>query len=356
MTVSTKRRVGGLLMVAVMLVSMAAMPAMAAVDYDDETTNTATTSDLLDGDTVTDLDNSSIVKTIEVTSDNASSGDDLALEVAVNDSDSSQDGETIYESDESWTVTDETNGHYSLNITHSEVFETLERGAGETVTVDVTTIVNESEDTEESETIQVDAQNDDDSAVAAVYGDEDGTELADKTGFASFSVSSLAFWSNSSDSSDEFTGAAQATETTNVSDNTSTVRVELLNSSTSDAGSSALGDAGAGSFLGTAAASVGGDLVPVFSESASDVSWVDTSSDTYATIDSEGDTVTVHNVNETVDESGEVDVSTTLNDAVGFGETRSMLSNYGDLSFTQRFSMAFDAMDLNGDAFGGSLL
>mgnify|MGYP006280703863 FL=1 len=133
--------------------------------------------------------------------------------------------------------------------------------------------------------------------------------------------------------------------------NTTDVRVELVNSSAATAGSLAAENAEEGDFIGISAVSVDGEYVPVFSQSASDVDWIDTDEDTYATLDSEGDTVTVHNVDEMVEESGDVEVSTKVNDGLGFGNARSMLSGYDSLSFGDRLSLAFDANNFNGNPF-----
>lgn len=345
-----------LLMVAIVALSAVAMPAV-AMTYDNETTNTSTTSDWQQGTTVTDLDNSSNVSTIEVQSNNASSGDDFKLEVSVNDSDSAQDGQTVYTSTESWTATNSSAGHYQLNVTHSEVFRTVERGAGETVTLDVTVIVNESETSEEKKTIQIDAKNGDSTGVIAAEDGEDSLTTSNKTGFADFDISSatLMFWKSDDSSDDSFDGAAKNAESVNVSaENTTTVRMELVDSETSDAASTVMEEASSGDFLGTAGAKIAGDRVPVFAESASDVSWVDTSSDVYATLD--GNTVTYHNVNKTVDSSGDVEFTASLNDGIGVGAADAMLSDFDDLSTTEKWRLAIGANDFNGDAFGDSII
>lgn len=347
MTSKPNSRIRTVLVVATvvgMAVAAVSFGGIAAVTIDTETTDTASTSDLTDGTAVHDLDNSSTVSTIEVQSDNASSGDDFNVYFTVNDTNSDQDGTTFYESGESWTATNESAGYYELNLTHATVFEDLERSAGENVSVDVKVVVNESETSEESVNFTITAVNDNDTAVAAVYGDEDGTQLTDTT--SRFSLGSSLFGSDD----DDEPGAVKSTESTGVNaTNTSTIRVELVNGSAADAGAAAADRADSGEFLGFAGATAADQRVPVFVESA-DAEWLDTDEDAYATLDSEGDTLTVHNADTLVDEDGTVDVTTTANDAVGFGTTFSMLSNY-DVSTTERIGLAGSALDTNGSPF-----
>lgn len=153
-------------------------PAMAALTYDSETTNSSTTSDLTGGETVTDLDNSSKTKTIQVVSGNASTSsltnpeEAFKLKLTVNDTDSDEDGRVFYTNTSTATVVNASAGHYAWNISHAEMFDELERDVDETVTVDVTVIFNESESDEESATITIDAQNDDDRVVEVVSDDD----------------------------------------------------------------------------------------------------------------------------------------------------------------------------------------
>lgn len=359
MTDISTSRTRSLLLALVVVLSVVAMPAMAAVTYDTETTDTATTSDWTQDTTVTDLDNSSKTSRIEVSSTNASSGDDFTLKVAVNDTNSAQDNTTIYETSESWTATNSSAGYYELNVTHSEVFDDLERDSNQNITLDVTVIVNESETSEEKQTIQIHAQNGDTTAVITASSGEDSIETSNKTGFASFDLSSalsmVAFWSDSSSDDDTFDGAARNTESVNVSaTNTSTVRMEFVDSDTSDAASTVLEDADSGDFLGTAGATVAGDQIPVFAEDASDVSWIDTSTDTYATL--HDDHIVYHNANESVSSDGSVEFGATLNDGIGVGTASDMLANYDDLGTTEKWSLALGANDFNGDAFSEGVI
>jgi hypothetical protein len=172
----SKKQIGVVAMVAVL--TLAAGPAMAALTYDNETTNTTTTSDLVGGETVTDLDNSSVYKYIEVQSDNATSSglsnpeEAFKLKMTVNDADHPNDGRTFYVNSSTFTVEDATNGHYSINVSHADMFAELERDVNQDVNVDVTVVFNESESDEEKATISITARNGDSRAVDVVT-DED---------------------------------------------------------------------------------------------------------------------------------------------------------------------------------------
>lgn len=159
---------------------------LAAVTIDTETSATTQTSDLTDGGQVTDLDNGSATSILAVSSDSAqaSSLSDPAtafeLDVTVNDSDSDHDGRLIYENDADWNSSNVTTGghYYEVNLTHDEVFEDLERDAGETVTLDFNVTFNQSETDQESINIQVDAVNNNTVAVQYV-GDSDVNDSDD---------------------------------------------------------------------------------------------------------------------------------------------------------------------------------
>lgn len=183
------KKIATLALVAALVVSAA--PATATLTYDDETTNTTTTSDLVGGETVTDLDNESVVKRIEVQSDNASSSnlanpeEAFTLKLTVNDAESDEDGRTFYTNSSTFTVDDATNGHYSINVSHADMFAELERDVDENVTVDATVVFNETESDEESATIQIYAQNGDERSVEVVSDSdveqEDGVELTNES-------------------------------------------------------------------------------------------------------------------------------------------------------------------------------
>lgn len=176
MSRKTRTRFVVLALVAALVVATG--PAMAALTYDSETTNSASTSDLTGGETVTKLDNSSTYKTIQFSSTNATSSsltnpeEAFTLKLTVNDTESEDDGRVFYTNTSTPKVVDATNGTYAYNVSHAELFDELERDVDEVVTVDVTVVFNESESDEEAATIQISAQNGDKRAVEVVTDDD----------------------------------------------------------------------------------------------------------------------------------------------------------------------------------------
>lgn len=155
-------------------VSMAG-PAFAALTYDNETVNSASVSDLTGGEVVTDLENESKFKHIQVISDNASTStlaneeEAFTLEATVNDTNNRDDGYTYTIDDSSaWTVVNASAGHYMLNLSHAEIFSQLPRGVNEDVTVELTTTFNKTEADEESATITITASNGETRAVDVI--------------------------------------------------------------------------------------------------------------------------------------------------------------------------------------------
>lgn len=168
-----------------------AAPAMGALSYDNETTDSPSTSDLVGGETVTDLDNESKAKTIQVISGNASSSsltnpeEAFKVELSVDDADNEHENYTFYTNTSTFTVVNASAGHYSINLTHAEMFAEMPRQIDENVSVDVTVTFNESESDEESSTISINAQNGDDRSVNVVTDsdveDEDGVETVNES-------------------------------------------------------------------------------------------------------------------------------------------------------------------------------
>jgi len=162
----------------ILLVAAAAGPAAAALTYDSETTNSASTSDLTGGETVSDIDNESVYQNIQFTADNATSSgltnpeEAFTMRVMVNDSENADDGFTFYETTATATVVDATNGTYKYNLSNAELFDDLPRETGENVSVDITTVFNETESDEESATITVTADNGNDRVVRVVTDDD----------------------------------------------------------------------------------------------------------------------------------------------------------------------------------------
>lgn len=171
------KRIGVLALVALFVVGTA-NPAAAALTYDNETTNSASVSDLVGGEVVTQLDNASKYKTIQVISDNATTSgltnpeEAFTLKLTVNDSDVPNDGRTFYVNDSTAKVVNASAGHYAFNVSHAEMFDELERKIDQDVNVDVTVIFNESETDEEKSTITITARNGDKRSVDVITSEE----------------------------------------------------------------------------------------------------------------------------------------------------------------------------------------
>lgn len=315
---STRTRIATLAVVALMALAVVSGGALGALTYDstsDGTTETTTTSDWLQDTTVTDLDNSSKVSTVEVQSGNATGNDSFTLRATVNETNHGQDGQTIYVTNESWTATNATSGNYELNLTHSTVFEDLERGGDENVTVDVTTVWNETETDEESSTIQIHAQNDGQPHLIA----DDRAEFKEPGG----ALSAIAFWSSDDDSAD----AARMNRSVAVNNtSTTTLTVGENDQNFSDALTASTEDTGSGDVTTDAYMFVNNDPVAVFDTKA-DAEWLDKDSEAYAVAD--GGTITVHNVNETFNDStSQVDVVVAANANLGIRDTAATLRHY----------------------------
>lgn len=143
-------------------------PAMAAVEPDNETGNTASTSDWQGGETV-DLTNSANMSseiTLEYDTSNATDAANMTLYLRYDTATNVSDEDTFYKADgDEWYATDSTNGFYAVNFTKAEAFKKMERGINETVSVDVYVVVNEGQSDEETSTITVNAENGDEQAV-----------------------------------------------------------------------------------------------------------------------------------------------------------------------------------------------
>lgn len=337
-----RTQIASLLTAALLVIAAMTGGVMAAMSYDNETTTTGSVSDWQGGDTVTDLDNSTKQATVEVQSDNATSGEYFTLRAVINDSASAQNNETVYETTQNWTATNSTAGHYETNLTYSEVFDSLERDANETVDVDIVTVWNESEVDEEKATMTIHAQNGDEPLVIA----DDRAQIKTPT---AGTLSKIAFWSSSSEPTD----SARVERTVGVTSNTTTVTVAENNANVSDALGAAVENTESGAMTADAYVLMDGELVPVFDTSA-DAEWLDTTSDTYATADSTG--VTIHNVDQKVDSNtSSVDVVVAANANLDAMDAFGMVRDYGG-DRTTAISAAWDSYFGNGADFDESAL
>lgn len=347
---NTSKRGIAIVLAVIMVVGMA-VPAM-ALTADNETTETSTTSAILDTTTLTEPHNSSKSKTIEVDGDSNTNTSSLTnpetaftLRVLVNDSSHPQDGEVLYETTENWSVQTVANApdHYNLTVNNTEWGNELEYNATENVSVNFKVIFNESESDESVVNITptVDPQAQPDARI----------EVAD-------SERQLAGFSSSNDSgvlasifSSESIGAAKANQSIGVTSNTENITVDIDNQSAVDALGESVASKSDGTLLTSSYVMVNGQMVPVFVGSAGDQSWLDTGSEAYAVVDTSSDEVTIKNANATFsDSTSSVDVSVTTNEAAGFWQTRSMLSSYGASPVTAATTAA-NSIDTNGDPF-----
>lgn len=318
-----RNNVAAVLTIALMVMAVMTGGAFAALTYDTETTDNAGTTDWTAGQTVTELDNSSKQATIQIQSDNATSEDNFVLRAVVNDTDSGQDGKTIYETENAWKIVNSTTGYYNQTVTYSTVFEDLERDAGETVTVDIVTVYNETETDEEQASIHINAENGDNPNLVADNRSE-YEEL--EPGFWSNAISKVNPFSSSDDESPP--EAARLEKTVNVTENTTTISVAENSANMSSALDDATEDVDSGAFTADAYVLMDDQAFPVFYQSA-DVEWIDTGVDTYAVADSSG--ITIENVNETLaDDATSTDVVVVANGNLGVRDTFGMLNQYDD--------------------------
>lgn len=331
---------------AVMLVlASVAVGGAAALTVDTETTDTAETSDLTDSSVITDPHNDTKEQRIQVIGDSSTNNSALAnpetaftLRFAVNDTNHRDDGETLYETDENWTVSALTGApdHYHLNVSNSQFGNELTYGSGQNVTIDARVIFNETE-TDESVT-NITFTVDPNTTNARLDVDANEAQTANN----SVAVFGQSLPLVSSDGP----GAAKFNDTIGVQSNTEQIVVDIDGQNASDSFAEAASSSG---FTPFAYGAVNGENLAYFGQSA-DASWLDTN-EAYVTVSSDGTTLRYHNVNETYGSSTtSVDFSATGNEAYGFFNTYSMLRDYdaGRLSAIQSSS---GAIDTNRDPF-----
>lgn len=333
----------------VMAVLLVSAGLAVGLSTDTETTDTPETSDLTSSTVITEPHNDSATQRVQIIGDSNTNTSSLAnpeeafkLEFIVNETDHDQDGTVLYSTTENWTVqtVSAAPDHYHLNVTNSQFGDELEYGADENVTVDARVTFNESESDESVHNITFTvAPEGDDARLQFAPGER---ETAAEESFLGVSVASLPFMD------DDDPGAARVSDIASVNDNTSNITLHMSNGSTTDAFSETASAADTGALTLNGYVLVDDTMVPLFVESA-DASWLDTSSEAYATVSSDGTEVTIHNANETYDEgTTSVEIEATGNDKAGFWETRAMLSAY-DAGLGAQVSAAAKAVDVNGE-------
>jgi len=330
-----------LLLVAVMLVAMTGGALAAAPTVDTETTDTSQTSELQDGDT--QMHNATTNTNLSWSADSANA----SIEIA-------QDGDTIFErSPEPYNNASGTY-YYSVSLADDgSDYEGLEVGARESATLNVTLTNDTAADDSDTTNLEFTYEHTEESAWIASESPE--TEGASNGLFGGFSLSSINVFSSSDDSEDEPVGTVLSTDSTNITENTSEIQLDTLNSNLTDAFSASTDDSSEGDLIWTSYTQVSTDdssqYVPVFYQSAGDQEWLDTEEDAYATIADDGETMTVHNPNALLADdqiSGTLDVTTVGDEALGMGNSAQMLSNYG-AGWTKSNIGVFGALDTNGN-------
>lgn len=250
-----------------------------------------------------------------------------------------QDGRELYSASPD-PYNEGSTSYYNVSLADDgSDYSSLEAGAGENVTLNVTFTNDTTLSSPDTSPANYTFENGNEKAF--VYQTTDEADDEDVTEFAEYgfgaSVASLDTLTGDSDLVDP----VKLEQTTDVNENTSEVLVTFSDSDTQDAFEEAQTDASSGEWLPMASVEMDDETVPVFSEEA-DVDWVDTDEDTYAVVSSDGSTVTVHNAGELVEDTEEVDIVATGNKNIGYSNAKSMLEGY-DVSGFDLYNLAFDA-------------
>ncbi|AUV84693.1 hypothetical protein C2R22_24505 (plasmid) [Salinigranum rubrum] len=325
---TTKRLLAVFAVLAVLMAgtfgAMAAAPSL-----DTETTETAHETDITDGGS--HVYNGTGTANLSWSAD--SNNSKVLLE---------QNGRTVYSATPDEYYHNASSGMSYFNVSLADDgsdYSTLEAGAGENVTLNVTFENDTTLSSPDTSTANYTFANGNE--MAWVYQTSAEADDEDTTSFASYgfgaSFASLDTLTGDSDLVDP----VMVEQTTDVNQNTSEVVVTFSDSDTQDAFEEAQTDASSGEWLPMASVEMDDETVPVFSEEA-DVSWVDTDEDTYAVVSSDGSTVTVHNAGELVEDTEAVDIVATGNKNIGYSNAKSMLEGY-DVSGFDLYNLAFDA-------------
>ncbi|WP_049980256.1 hypothetical protein [Halolamina rubra] len=314
------------LLVAIMLVAAAGGALAAAPTVDTETTNTTTTSDLTDAGTQAYNDTTSSLLAWEADSPNSS------VEIT-------QDGETLYTASPDFYSSTDTGSDGNPDLWYYNVsladdgsdYDGLEVGAGESVTLNVTFVNDTTAATSDTTNISYTYSNTDTRALIASENAE--SEDTEAGFFGGFSLASLNVFSDTSDDTEDV-GTVLSTDSTTVTQNTTQVQLDTLNSNLTTAFSESTSDASAGDLVWSSYTqlTIGDDsqYVPVYYQTANeDHEWLNTTEDTYATISSDGQTMTIHNPDALLDDgqsSATMNVTTVGDESLGYMNARSMLT------------------------------
>jgi len=327
-----------------------------ALSTDTETARSTSTSAVVTGLTVTEPHNTSTDYRLQIAGDTSTNTSKLAnpseamtVNLTVNDADSEQNGETIYETTQnlSTIVNNKAPDDYYLNISASKWGEDLQYGPNSNITVDVMVTFNatEADVSSTTTTTYVDPNGSD----ARLEFADDERNVVTQRGLIGATANTLGIGGNDSNAY-----AADLTDEATVAPNSSTVTLSVDDANAVSAWSAAADDADAGSLstLGVVVADVNGETthIPVFVSSA-DAAWLDSSAP-YATVSSDGGAVTVKNAGELVDSTQAVEFSAEGNEAVGFRRSVSMLRASG-AGPTTYVPAASSALNLDRNPFSG---
>lgn len=319
----TTQRAAALAIAALLLASAAGGALAAAPTVDTETTATSQTTDLTNGGTQTY--NSTTSSNISWSADSANS----SIEIT-------QDGRVLFSAAPNDYYNNTTADEYYYNVSLADDgsdYGPLEVAANENVTLNVTFTNNTEVSTPDTSNISFTFANGEQTAFIA--GTDTDTEVEASAG--TLSLSSVTFWKNNS------TGAARVSDTTTITNSTDEIQIDVANAKAVDS----LGAAAESNGLTLVAfAKANGQTLPVFVGSA-DASWID-NDEAYVVLDTSGSSATVKNAGALVDSSKQIDVQLVGNEALGFFQTRSLLSSYG-AGITEQITTAASAVDVNGN-------
>jgi hypothetical protein len=297
----------------------------AVAAFDTETTDTSTTSDVSGATNTVTADWLNASESLYVETDGVADPANVSLEL----SPAEKGVDYVAYTNASPDVTNSTAGHAAFNVSYDEL--DIPRDAdGATYNL---TVRNESGDAvEQTEVTFQSADGANEDSVIAVTDDAgtvgsaniplvaDRLELEDKSG-GLFSMSTLAFWSSSSDDSDTPQIATWSGYTTTNS-SASEIRVDLENASTSDAYADAAGDAESGDWVRGMTMWVNGVPQKVYYGSAPD----DVDENATTVVYKESSDSLVIDTGENLDTSRTVNIRSTAGSGYGGGE---IISNFG---------------------------
>jgi len=316
-----RRAILALALVVIVAVGTSGLAIGAAPSVDSETTDTATTSELNDGNTITY--NASTNTTLQYSADSANSSVEIlqngtTLETFENTSDPPE-----------FEVTDATNDYINFTIADDETgYSGVEAGAGENVTLTYR-LINDSElDNPDTNNVTVFWENH--ANKSFIRGDSGDTET-DEPGFSLTAAAPLIGEDNRTDPAkvEQDIGVAGSDQ------DEITVYVETTD------GEDALSDTydaadEAGTVTYDGWVTLEGDFVPVLASEDDAPDWLETDTDTYATVSEDGSEVVIHNAGTSLGEDTEnATVQVVGSEEMGIFEIAGMLDEYGASTLTK---------------------